>query len=145
MGTLLGTPQYMSPEQARGSCTVDFRTDLWALAILACECLTGRCPFSGKTIGDLTVQICTERPTAPSLLGEVPPGFDAWFFKATNKRPNQRFGSIKEMEEALLPILAAEEARSAEPVRPRAPRLWLLPSRSQIRSVSTTLLTRLQS
>ncbi|MEO8184692.1 MAG: serine/threonine-protein kinase [Deltaproteobacteria bacterium] len=149
MGTLLGTPQYMSPEQARGSCTVDYRTDLWAMAIVACESLTGRCPFSGKTVGDLTVQICTERPTAPSLLGEVPPGFDAWFFKATGKTPAQRFKSMAAMEGALTPILAAAEARLAVSV-PRGwpPRPWALmtlPSVSQIRSISVTLLTRLDS
>jgi serine/threonine-protein kinase len=149
MGTLLGTPQYMSPEQARGSCTVDYRTDLWAMAIVACECLTGRCPFSGRTVGDLTVQICTERPTAPSLLGEVPPGFDAWFFKATGKTPAQRFKSMAAMEGALTPILAAAEARRVV----NAPRGWptrhwarmTLPSVSQIRSISVTLLTRLDS
>jgi len=150
MGTLLGTPQYMSPEQARGSCTVDYRTDLWAMAIVACECLTGRCPFSGRTVGDLTVQICTERPTAPSLLGEVPAGFDSWFFKATGKTPGQRFKSMAAMEGALTPILAAAEARAAASIVPRRwpPRAWALlqlPSVSQIRSVSVTLLTRLDS
>jgi serine/threonine-protein kinase len=160
MGTLLGTPQYMSPEQARGSCTVDYRTDLWAMAIVACECLTGRCPFSGKTVGDLTIQICTERPTAPSQLGDVPPGFDAWFFKATGKTPGQRFKSMAAMDGALTPILAAAEARAALISLPRS---WSkagwskagwskagwslppLPSVSQIRSVSATVLTQLES
>jgi len=150
MGTLLGTPQYMSPEQARGSCTVDYRTDLWAMAIVACECLTGRCPFSGRTVGDLTIQICTERPTAPSLLGEVPAGFDAWFFKATGKTPGQRFKSMAAMEGALTPILVAAEARAVQGIvlRRWPPRGWALPplpSVSQIRSVSVTLLTRLES
>ena len=150
MGTLLGTPQYMSPEQARGSCTVDYRTDLWAMAIVACECLTGRCPFSGKTVGDLTIQICTERPTAPSQLGEVPPGFDAWFFKATGKTPGQRFKSMAAMDGALTPILAAAEARAALISVPRnwVPKGWSLPplpSVSQIRSVSATVLTQLES
>jgi len=165
MGTLLGTPQYMSPEQARGSCTVDYRTDLWAMAIVACECLTGRCPFSGKTVGDLTIQICTERPTAPSQLGDVPPGFDSWFFKATGKTPGQRFKSMAAMDGALTPILAAAEARAALSSVPRnwVRRSWMkgswmkgswmkgawvlppLPSVSQIRSVSATVLTRLES
>lgn len=153
MGTLLGTPQYMSPEQARGSCTVDYRTDLWALAIVACECLTGRCPFSGRTVGDLTIQICTERPTAPSDLGEVPSGFDAWFFKATGKSPGQRFKSMAAMEGALTPILAAAEARASAARRSRVwlrprwelPPLAALPSVSQIRAVSATVLTRIES
>jgi serine/threonine protein kinase len=107
LGTLLGTPQYMSPEQVRGSATLDHRTDLWALAIIACECLTGRYPFPGTSIGDLAVQICTERPRAPSALGKVPSGFDQWFFKGTSKKPGQRFSSVQEMADALDRILLA--------------------------------------
>jgi len=105
LGTLLGTPQYMSPEQLRGSNLVDHRTDLWALAIIACECLTGRYPFPGTTIGDLTVQICTEKPRAPSTLGHVPPGFDQWFFKGTSKKALRRFESVEEMAGALTKVL----------------------------------------
>ena len=105
LGMLLGTPQYMSPEQMRGSLTLDDRTDLWALAIIACECLTGRHAFPGTTIGDLTVQICTEEPLAPSTLGDVPAGFDQWFFKATRKDPSQRFASAADMADALTRIL----------------------------------------
>jgi hypothetical protein len=97
------------------------------MAIVACECLTGSCPFSGRTVGDLTIQICTERPTPPSELGEVPRGFDAWFFKATGKNPGQRFKSIAAMEGALTPILAAAEARAS---RERRSRAWL--SRPQL-------------
>lgn len=110
VGTLLGTPQYMSPEQVRGSALVDHRTDLWALAIIACECLTGRYPFSGTSIGDLTVQICTEKPMPPSSLGEVPPGFDQWFSKATRKKPSKRFANVEEMAAALHKLLALAPA-----------------------------------
>ena len=112
LGTLLGTPQYMSPEQVRGSANLDHRTDLWALAIIACECLTGRYPFPGTTIGDLAVQICTEKPEAPSSLGPVPAGFDQWFFKGTSRKPSRRFASAEEMAAALDQILtAAEQSR----------------------------------
>src|SRR6185295_13258609 len=100
--------------------------------------------------GDLTIQICTERPTAPSQLGDVPAGFDAWFFKATGKTPGQRFKSMAAMDGALTPILAAAEARAALVSVPRnwVPRSWglpPLPSVSQIRSISATVLTRLES
>jgi len=114
LGTLLGTPQYMSPEQVRGSSSVDYRTDLWALAIIACECLTGRYPFPGTTIGDLAVQICTEKPDAPSSLGPVPAGFDQWFFKGTSKKRSKRFASVEEMASSLDKILSA----AAEQTRP---------------------------
>jgi eukaryotic-like serine/threonine-protein kinase len=116
LGTVLGTPQYMSPEQMRGSGQLDYRTDLWALAIIACECLTGRYPFTGKSLGDLTVQICTERPRAPSSLGPVPSGFDRWFFKATSKKPAQRFGSAEEMADALGAILLSTGELPPRPV-----------------------------
>jgi serine/threonine protein kinase len=109
LGAFLGTPQYMSPEQMRGRTTVDYRTDLWALAIIACECLVGRYPFSANTIGDLTVQICMEKPLAPSTLGDVPAGFDEWFFKGTHKEPSHRFESAGEMADALTKVLVPGE------------------------------------
>lgn len=117
-GTVLGTPQYMSPEQLRGRSNVDHRTDLWALGIIACECLTGRHPFPGTTIGDVTVQICAEQPPAPSTLGRVPEGFDAWFFKAVSKDPADRFESAAEMSDALTRILLPRRER--EPLSRRS-------------------------
>jgi eukaryotic-like serine/threonine-protein kinase len=117
VGAFLGTPQYMSPEQMRGRSTVDYRTDLWALAIIACECLVGRYPFSATTIGDLTVQICMEKPLAPSTLGDVPAGFDEWFFKGTHKEPRKRFESAGEMADALTRVLVPGERASASDPR----------------------------
>jgi serine/threonine protein kinase len=139
LGTLLGTPQYMSPEQVRGSGSIDHRTDLWALAVIACECLTGRCPFSGATIGDLTVQICTEKPPAPSSLGPVPPGFDQWFFKATHKKPSKRFQTVEEMSERLQAVLAP--AILAAPGGARAGRRIAFPSRSEVRLAYSAVVT----
>jgi serine/threonine-protein kinase len=138
LGTLLGTPQYMSPEQVRGTSSIDHRTDLWALAIIACECLTGRCPFSGATIGDLTVQICTEKPPAPSSLGPVPAGFDQWFFKATQKKPSKRFQTVEEMADRLLAVLAP--AVLADPAANKPSRL-MLPSRSEVRLAYSAVVT----
>ncbi|HKO91449.1 MAG TPA: serine/threonine-protein kinase, partial [Polyangiaceae bacterium] len=105
-GTLLGTPSYMSPEQARGSRSLDQATDLWSLAVIAFECLTGQLPFAGKTLGDLVVQICTEQPAIPSEVARVPGGFDDWFLKGVSKDPADRFGTAREMAEALQEILS---------------------------------------
>jgi serine/threonine protein kinase len=105
-GTLLGTPNYMSPEQCRGARDLDQSTDLWSLAIIAFECLTGHQPFAGESIGDVVVQICTESPLLPSSLGDVPAGFDEWFLKGASKQPSERFGSAREMAEALSAVLA---------------------------------------
>jgi serine/threonine-protein kinase len=107
-GNILGTPNYMSPEQARGQRQVDHRSDLWALAVLAFECLTGRQPFESATLGDLVVKICTAAPTVPSSLAPVPAAFDAWFLKGTNKDPAGRFRSALEMADELHALLSAE-------------------------------------
>ncbi|HKO91641.1 MAG TPA: serine/threonine-protein kinase, partial [Polyangiaceae bacterium] len=50
-GSLVGTPYYMSPEQMRGAKELDSRSDLWSVAVMACECITGRRPFEGDTVG----------------------------------------------------------------------------------------------
>lgn len=117
-GILLGTPQYMSPEQARGHRQVDRRTDLWALAVLAFECLTGRQPFESETLGDLVVQICTGAPLLPSRVAALPPAFDRWFLRGVNKEPSQRFASAAEMAAELHALLAAEGLAAAS--RPRS-------------------------
>jgi serine/threonine protein kinase len=117
-GTVIGTPDYMSPEQLRAGAEIDYSVDLWALAIVAFECLTGRPPFTGKSLTDLVVQICTETPVLPSTLARVPAGFDRWFRKATHRDPGSRFSSAEEMAAALSPIL--NSARPA-PLPGRAP------------------------
>ena len=83
------------------------------LAIIACECLVGRHPFSATAIGDLTVQIWMEKPLAPSTLGDVPAGFDEWSFKGTHKEPGARFESAGEMADALTKVLVPGERAPA--------------------------------
>jgi serine/threonine-protein kinase len=112
-GTLLGTPHYMSPEQARGSRDLDQSTDLWSLAIIAYECLTGHQPFSGSSLGDIVVRICTEEPRVPSSVADVPAGFDEWFLKGASKKPSDRFASAREMADALSVILVGQEAAAS--------------------------------
>jgi serine/threonine-protein kinase len=108
-GILLGTPHYMSPEQARGHRQVDHRTDLWALAVLAFECLTGRHPFESDTLGDLVVRICTGAPPLLSAVAGLPPELDRWFLRGVSKEPQERFGSAAEMASELHAVLAAEK------------------------------------
>ena len=100
IGTLLGTPAYMSPEQARGS-TIDHRTDLYSLGILACEALTGQVPFDSDDLGDILRAAVTGDLLKPSSLGPVPQGFDGWFAKSTALEPADRFSSAKEQAAAL--------------------------------------------
>jgi eukaryotic-like serine/threonine-protein kinase len=95
-GGVIGTPYYMSPEHISGQ-PVDHRTDLWAMAVMAFECLTGRRPFDAGDVGRLVLQICTYPIPVPSRLAPVPAGFDAWFERATRRPTDQRFASAREL------------------------------------------------
>ncbi|MEO8180029.1 MAG: serine/threonine-protein kinase [Deltaproteobacteria bacterium] len=100
-GQMLGTPVYMSPEQFGGSASIDHRADLWSLAVIACECLTGVRPFQGETLVSLALQVCSGNPPAPSSLGPVPDGFDAWFLRSVARDRDRRFPSARLMAEEL--------------------------------------------
>ncbi|HMJ56936.1 MAG TPA: protein kinase [Polyangiaceae bacterium] len=100
-GSVLGTPYYMSPEQISGSKEIDFRTDLWALAVIAYECLSGRRPFEADTVGGLALEICMRRPPPASKFARVPQGFDAWFERATARDAAQRFATARELADEL--------------------------------------------
>lgn len=97
-GIVLGTPYYMSPEQAQGDSQIDHRTDLWALGVITYEAMVGRRPFEATNLGDLLVKICATDPPRPSsVYAGVPDGFDAWFSRACAHHPQDRFGTAKEM------------------------------------------------
>src|SRR6478609_7497471 len=97
----MGTAYYMSPEQISGTKNVDFRSDLWALGVMACECLTGRRPFEADSIGGITLKICVDPIPQPSSLGPVPAGFDDWFSKIVHRDPAERFPSARAAADAL--------------------------------------------
>jgi serine/threonine-protein kinase len=107
-GLILGTPGYMSPEQAQGTKTVDFRSDLWALGVIAYECVVGQVPFESEALGDLLIKICVHPIPVPSEHGQVPLGFDAWFARACSRDTEQRFQSAKELADALRSVLTPD-------------------------------------
>jgi len=111
-GSLLGTPYYMSPEQAQGNKEVDHRSDLWALAVIAFECLTGKRPFFSDGLGDIVLQICVRDIPKPSSVADVPDGFDQWFARATQREPQDRFQSARELSEALREALGVQREPS---------------------------------
>jgi serine/threonine protein kinase len=107
-GSILGTPFYMSPEQAQGNRTVDSRTDLWAMGVIAFECLTGKRPFYSDGLGDLVLAICVRDIPQPSSLASVPIGFDAWWNRAVARDPEKRFQTARELTDALREALGLE-------------------------------------
>lgn len=96
-----GTPPYMSPEQILGD-AVDARTDVWSLGAVAFQCLTGRRPFEGETLGAIALSIHTlalPRPTEVNR--DLPLELDAWFARACARSKNERFFSAMKAAEAL--------------------------------------------
>ena len=71
------------------------------MGIIAFECICGHVPFRSPALGELVLMICTGPIPRPSSLRDVPPAFDAWFFKAVNREPDQRFQTAREAVSAL--------------------------------------------
>ncbi len=105
-GSILGTPFYVSPEQARGNKLVDYRSDIWALGVITYQCVVGTLPFQSDGLGDLLMQICGDPHPPPSSKARVPLGFDAWMARALDKDPEKRFQSAAEMFEAFQALLS---------------------------------------
>jgi serine/threonine protein kinase len=100
-GSLLGTPHYMSPEQASGK-NIDFRTDLYAMGVILFECATGHKPFVGDSMFDLLRKHVDVPPPLPrSLRPDLPPAYEHVILTALAKDPNHRFPSAAAMASAL--------------------------------------------
>jgi serine/threonine-protein kinase len=102
-GALLGTPIYMSPEQARGERSVDHRTDIYAVGVILYRAISGRLPFEGENFQQLLFKIALEPPPP---LAELAPEIDATFRgiieKAMAKAPADRFADAREFQRALV-------------------------------------------
>jgi len=118
MGSIMGTPPYMSPEQCRGLIDeIDHRTDIYAMGIILHEMLSGAPPFVGAGFGDLLLMHMT-RPPAPlrTLNPGIPPHVEAAVLRALQKAREARFSSMAELQRALLDP-AAEQAGAAPVTR----------------------------
>jgi len=102
-GSVLGTPAYMSPEQARGSRGVDHRTDLYAAGVILYECLTGSLPFEGETANEVLFKVVLEEPRpVEELAPDLDPTIVAIVKKAMARDAEQRYQSATEAQQALL-------------------------------------------
>jgi eukaryotic-like serine/threonine-protein kinase len=114
-GTMVGTPYFMSPEQVMSARDVDLRCDLWSLAVVAYNALTGRVPFFAETLGGLCVVIHAGKfLPVTSDHPDLPAALDAWFKRALARDPAARFASAKELAET---FARAAGTSPAEPVR----------------------------
>lgn len=101
-GMVIGTPHYMSPEQARGDSNLDHRSDIYTVGVMLYEALTGRLPLQADNPTGVLVKILTEEPPPPSAVNPaIPPAVEQVILRAMAKDPNARFASCRELAQAL--------------------------------------------
>jgi tRNA A-37 threonylcarbamoyl transferase component Bud32 len=133
-GLSLGTPQYMSPEQATGDRELDARSDLYSLAAVLYEMLAGEPPHSGPTVQAIIAKLMTERPTRLRTVRDtVPEGIDNAVARALAKVPADRFANVAEFAHAL----------TARPTRimsePSSGRRWMVPALGALALIGVAL------
>ncbi|MFE0508988.1 protein kinase [Streptomyces sp. NPDC058964] len=109
-GMVVGTPQYLSPEQALGR-GVDARSDLYSVGIMLFQLVTGRLPFEADSPLAIAYAHVQEEPVAPSSINRsLPPAVDALVARALKKNPNERFPSAESMRDECLRVAASVQA-----------------------------------
>ena len=119
-GMVIGTPAYLSPEQAQGA-VLDFRTDIYSLGVVLYEMATGQLPFDADDISALLLQQVRQPPPPPRLvMPSLPVNLENVILKALEKSPARRFQSCRSMAEALEDALISPLPADA-PTSPRRP------------------------
>jgi serine/threonine-protein kinase len=122
-GLSLGTPQYMSPEQATGDRVIDARTDIYSLGALTYEMLTGEPPHVGTTAQAIIARLLTERPrSARTSRPAIPEHVEGALDKALEKLPADRWATAHEFAEALAGTRPVTRVQATVTTRAEAPR-----------------------
>ena len=120
-GAVVGTPSYMSPEQAQGSTRVDWRTDIWSLGVMLYEILTGRAPFTGESPVEILMKVVKDPVPLPSSVVEggaalaLDKGIETICMKALEKRDRDRYVTARAFAEDLARWLAGEQVKTGAP------------------------------
>ena len=126
-GAVIGTPAYMSPEQARGL-AVDKRTDIWAFGCVLYEMLTGRVAFKGETISDSIARILEREPDWSALPATTPAPIRRLLLRCLAKDPKKRLRDIGDVRieiDAMDEVLPAAATPQVAPTRVFSPATWL--------------------
>ena len=122
-GQIIGTPLYMSPEQAQGEEDLDHRVDVYSLGVIMYELLTGQPPFTAVNYLGIIAQHASDPPKPPSKVRpdlDIPPQVETIILKSMAKQPEDRFSTMAEMEGALIHALATVDPASAVTYAPDA-------------------------
>ena len=109
-GVIMGTVEFMSPEQARGK-TIDKRTDIWAFGCVLFECFSGRRAFAGESVSDALASILLREPDWSALPADTPPAIRELLLRCLQKDPNQRLRDIGDARLAIEEVLSEVEPR----------------------------------
>src|SRR5690606_1446173 len=149
-GAVVGTPYYMSPEQARGSSPVDQRTDIYAMGVLLYQATTGQVPFDAASFNELLFKIALETAPLPQqLVPDLDLEFSGIIQRAVAREPGSRYQSCAEFKNALLawaaarpslallttgrtsfPLIALPSQPETSPPLPRTETPWVSPNGS---------------
>ncbi len=131
-GAVLGTPFYMSPEQAKGSASIDHRSDLYTVGVIAYECVTGQVPYAAETFNELLFKIVLESPPpAESFVPDLDPGFAAILRKAMAREPGDRYQTAEELSRTFQEFLARPKAAGGAPLPQQHPSAPRIPAQAQ--------------
>jgi eukaryotic-like serine/threonine-protein kinase len=111
---VMGSPEYMSPEQMRGTRDVDPRSDIWGLGVTLYELLTGECPFSAPSTPELFIKVFQDVPRPPhELFADIPFGLSRVVLRCLQKEPAARYQDVAEFSTALEEFASLDNQGSA--------------------------------